>query len=120
MKSGWIDYSGKKIFFADYSHFTDFEAFKAEVDAVTGITIKEPKKSVLLLVDVTDTIGESEMVNYLKESAGADDENMKKVAVVGVSGYRRIFLRAVIQFTSLDVKTFDTLDAAKDWLVQED
>ena len=120
MKSKWIEHWGKKIFFADYSHFTDFESFKEEVDAVTGITINEPKNSVLLLVDVTGTIGESEMVNYLKKSAGVDDENMNKVAVVGVSGYRRIFLRAVIQFTSLNVKTFDNLEQAKDWLIQED
>lgn len=119
MKSKWIEHRGKKILFADYSNFTDLSAFKQEVDSVTSITINEPKDSVLLLVDVTGTIGESEMVDYLKESAKADDENMKKVAVVGVSGYRRIFLRAVIQFTRLSVKTFDQIEDAKDWLVED-
>jgi hypothetical protein len=107
------------MFFADYSNFTDLESLKTEVDYATGITIKEPKDSVLLLVDVSGTLGDSELVDYIKESAQQDDDNMKKVAVVGVSGYRRIFLRAVIQFTRLAVKTFDTVEEAKDWLAED-
>ncbi|NQT27009.1 STAS/SEC14 domain-containing protein [candidate division KSB1 bacterium] len=119
MKSGWIDHRGVKIFIADYSHFMDLESLKAEVDYATNITINEPENSVRLLVDVTGTLGDAEMVDCIKESAGKDDDNMKKAAVVGVSGYRRIFLRAVLQFTKLSVKTFDNLEEAKDWLAED-
>lgn len=119
MKSQWIEHKGKKLFLADYSHFTNLDSLKAEVDYATSITINEPKASVLLLVDVSGTMADSDMVDYIKDSAGKDDDNMKKVAVVGVSGYRRIFLRAVIQFTRLSVKTFDEAEDAKDWLAED-
>jgi hypothetical protein len=119
LKSKWIEHKGKKIFFADYSNFTNLESLKAEVDYATSITINEPKDSILLLVDVSGTLGDSELVDCIKESAQKDDDNMKKVAVVGVSGYRQIFLRAVIKFIRLSVKTFDTLEDAKDWLAED-
>lgn len=119
MKSHWIEHRGKRIFLADYSNFTNLESLKAEAEYATSITIKEPKDSVLLLADVTGTLGDPAMVDYLKESASQDEENMKKMAVVGVSGYRRIFLRAVLQFTRLDAKSFDNLEDAKDWLVKD-
>ena len=120
MKSKWIEHKGKRIFFADYSNFKDFELFKEEVDYSTSITIQEPEDSIRLLVDVTGTLGLPETVDYIQESANKDKENMKKTAVVGVTGYRRIFLRAVVQFTRMAVKSFDTLDEAKDWLVEDD
>lgn len=120
VKSRWIEHKGKRIFFADYSGFQDFEAFKEEADNSTSITISQPDDSVLLLVDVTDTIGNPEMVDYITKSANKDKEKMKKTAVVGVSGYRRIFLRAVVRLTGMAVKPFDDIEEAKDWLVQED
>jgi hypothetical protein len=40
------------------------------------------------------------------------------MAVVGVPGYKRILLRAVIAFIGQDIKPFETLEEAKDWLVQ--
>lgn len=119
LKSHWIEHAGKKIFFADYSNFTDLESLKKEVDGATAITMNEPENSVLLLVDVTGTLGDPEFVDYIKDSAGKDEDNMKKVAVVGVSGYRRIFFRAVIQFLRWAVKTFDNMEDAKDWLVKD-
>ena len=119
MKSKWIDHKGKRLFFADYSNFNDFESFKEEVDYSTSITIKEPLNSVRMLVDVTGTLGLPEMVNYIQESAMKDKDNMKKTAVVGVTGYRRIFLRAVVQFTRMDLKPFDDIEQAKEWLVED-
>ena len=120
LKSKWIEHKGKRIFLADYSGFTDFEKFKAELDYSTSITINEPKNSVLLLCDVTGTIGHQEMIDYLTKSASKDKDNMKKTAVIGVSGYRKIFLRAVVQFARISVVPFDDIEQAKDWLVRED
>ena len=119
MKSKWIEHQGKRIFFADYSGFQDFDAFKAEADDSTSITITQPDNSVLLLVDVTDTAGNQEMVDYIIKSANKDKEKMKKTAVIGVSGYRRIFLRTVVRFTGMSLKDFSDIEEAKDWLVKD-
>jgi threonine synthase len=120
VKSKWIEHKGKKIFLSDYSGFQDFNAFKAEVDYSTSITITQPDDSVLLLVDVTDTAGNQEMVDYITKSANKDKEKMKKTAVIGVSGYRRIFLRTVVRLTGMSVKDFDDIEKAKDWLVKNE
>jgi hypothetical protein len=120
VKSKWIEHKGKRIFFADYSGFQNLDAFKEEADYSTSITITQPDNSVLLLVDVTGTIAKTEMVDYITESANKYKEKMKKTAVVGVSGYRRIFLRAVVRLTGMSVKDFNDIEEAKDWLAQDD
>ncbi|MDM7926753.1 MAG: STAS/SEC14 domain-containing protein [bacterium] len=119
MKSTWLKHNGARIQYADYSGFhSDLEALKAEVEYASGETLKEPPYSVLSLVNVTDTMGTQEIVEYLKNAAVRTKPYIKKMAVVGVPGYKKILLRAVIAFTGQDIKPFDTLDEAKEWLAQ--
>ncbi len=40
-----------------------------------------------------------------------------KEAVVGISGGKKILLKIVQSFTNMNLKVFDTLDEAKEWLI---
>ena len=52
MKSKWIDYNGKKIFYQDYSnHFYNEEPVKQELAEVRPIVLGQPENSVLVLTN---------------------------------------------------------------------
>jgi hypothetical protein len=119
MKSKWIMHKDRKIFFADYSNFADqHDSFKAEIDSVTAIIIEEPENSVPLLVDVRETQGTPGTVDVLKTPAMACKPHVLKAGVVGLTGYQRMILRTLSKLSGLPIMAFDTLDEAKDWLVQ--
>lgn len=121
MKSTWITHKGKKIFYADYSDFgKDFIKLKAEVIYVNSIMVLEPKESVLLLVNVNGTTGTSEITFYLKDAAIKVKTHVRKAAVIGVSGVRLALLRSVSYLSGMDIKPFDDIETAKDWLVSEE
>lgn len=118
MKSTWLVHEGTRIQYADYSGFhADLEGLRAEVEFASEQTLREQVDSVLSLVNITDTSGTPEIVDYLKNAAVRTKPYIRKMAVVGVPGYKKILLRAVITFTGQDIKPFDSLEEAKDWLV---
>jgi hypothetical protein len=120
MKSTWIIHKEKKIFYADYSDFEkDFQNLKAEVAYANSIMVREPKDSLLLLVNVNGTTGTSEITFYLKDAAIQVKAHVRKAAVIGVSGVRLALLRSVSFLSGMEIKPFDNIDTAKDWLVSE-
>jgi len=120
MKSKWITYKGKKVFYCDYSNFQgDLQALRAENEAVDAIFCRQPEASVLSLSDVRNTIASAEMVELFKKSAGRTKPYAQKQAVVGISGIKRILADAVARFSGQAMSYFDDVESAKNWLVSE-
>ncbi|MFH1460257.1 MAG: hypothetical protein ABIG64_07825 [Candidatus Omnitrophota bacterium] len=120
MKSGWIEHKGKKIFMARYNDFNKIEQLEdGEILFVTQTLIKEPEKSVLLLVDVRNSPGTPRRVDSLKDSALKLKNIIRKTAIVGVLGIKKILLNAVITFSGMELHSFEDIEAAKEWLVSE-
>jgi hypothetical protein len=117
MKSKWLEHAGARILYADYSGFgADLAGLRAEVEYASELTLREPTASVLSLVDVGDTTGTPEIMDFLKSAAAKTKPHVRKMAVVGVQGYKKILLRAVIAFSGQAIQPFDTIEEAKDWL----
>ena len=118
MKSGWREHRGKQYFFCDYSGFgLDFQSLKIEVNAVDDLLVQEPEDSVITLIDFRNTVGSIEAVELLKEGAGRTRKHIRKNAILGISGVRKILLDAVTRLTAQVAQTFDDEEKAKDWLV---
>jgi len=121
MQSEWITHKGKRIFCSNLSGFhTDVEALGAEIDAAGAAICQQPENSVLVLVDVQSSVGSTEAVQLLKDSALRTKKYVRKTATIGVSGFRKVLLNAINRFSGRNVTVFDDLDAAKDWLVGPD
>ena len=117
MKSKWINHKGVKIILADYSGCGgELERLKSEVEYASDLTLREPPNSVLSLVDVTGTSGTPEIMDFLKSAAAKTKPHVRKMAVVGVQGYKRILLRAVTAFSGQTIYPCDTIEEAKNWL----
>ena len=117
MKSGWKKYKDQRYFLADYSGFgTNFETLKLEVDAADSILVKEPPDSVRVLLDFRGTVGSIEVVNYFKDSSARTRTYVKKNAVLGISGVRKVLLESVSRITGHVAQAFDDEDKALEWL----
>jgi len=118
MKSHWMTHKGKKVFYADYSNLNS-EQLKAEGASVEPVLCSMAKNSVLVLADVRGTYGTPDTMNVLKGITATTKFHVHKRAVVGVTGVQRILLRALNQFSGQETVSFDTIDSALDWLVED-
>ena len=115
----WIQYKGKRILYEDFSGLQDAEDIYEVTDTSTALICKEPESSVLLITDVTDAHCNPYVVNRLKENTKLTTPYMKAYVIVGVKGLALVVLQSVKVFTGLDVKTCDTIEEGKEWLVQQ-
>ena len=119
MKSHWIEYKGSRIFYADYTGFgNDNEALYREVEEAVEILAKEPKKSVLVLSDFSDTVETMKNLEVVRQLVKRSNFAVIKRALLGVSGVRRVFITTFANVTGgMKVEGFDNREDALEWLV---
>jgi hypothetical protein len=120
MKSEWITFQGKRIFFCHFDNM-DAAALREEVDACDNVLCCEPAKSALVLSDIRGTLGTPEVVSIFKKSTTKTRDHVNKSAVVGIgfSGPRKIMFDLVMKFSGQNVVVFEDIQKAKDWLVKD-
>lgn len=119
MQSKLITYKNHPIFIVDYTNFhTDHKALFTEVEAAHVFMTSQPANSLCILIDVTNTVTDGETVNLLKDRAKAAQPMIKKTAIVGVTGVKKILAESVVRFSGLkNTQFFDTRDQAEDYLI---
>jgi hypothetical protein len=121
MRSTWIEYKGKKIFYQNFAgHFFNYEAVKDELDEVQKVVISQPKNSVLVLADFTDTAIAGDLMQALNASSTLTKDFVKRTAVLGVTGIKKRLAEILTKLTGQELKHFESEAEAKNWLVQED
>jgi hypothetical protein len=120
MHSTWIQHKGKKIFYQDFSkNFYNAAAVQAELADVQEVVIAQPKDSILVLSDFRDTSVGSELLSSMNDASAATKAYVRKTAVLGVTGMKRKLADLLTALTGQQLKYFDNMEAAKDWLVQD-
>lgn len=121
MRSEWIEYNDKKIFFQDFSKlFYNSAAVKVELEEVQKVVMAQPKGSVLILTDMRDTNVGRELLPAMNAASAATKDYVKKTAVLGVTGVKRKLADLLSSLTGQPLKYFDDMETAKKWLVEED
>jgi len=122
----WQKHKNKEILLGDYSNITSQEEYTKIIKQATAKSIKDikakyenPDHAVLMLIDIRNSVIGTETLSVFKENAKKIKPYMKKVAVLGIHGVRKILLESVVWFSGLDAKPFDSLEEAKDWLVSD-
>ena len=120
MKSKWIDYHGKKIFYQDFSSlFYNAQAVKDELVAVQEIVLKEPMNSVLIISNFKDTQIGADLMGVLNDASAKTKDHVRKTAVLGVSGFKRTLGDMLSRLTGQPLKYFEYEEEAKNWLIQD-
>ena len=105
------------MLFVDFSTTTSLAEFLTVIEEAKQTIASRPLRSVLTLTDVTNSYFDSNVNVPLKKYVAHNKPYVKAGAVVGISSVRKIIFNAVLFFSRREnLKTFDTLEAAKEWL----
>lgn len=123
MKSHWAEYDGKDILYIDLSNFAgntkDFDAELTQAVATVGQKMYEqPLHSVLVLVDLRNTAMTQTTNHMLSERIKDTKKYVRKTAVVGMTGIRKIFLDYFAMLASSETGSFEEPETAMRWLVE--
>lgn len=120
MRSKWIEYKGKKIFYQDFSGlFFNVQAIKEELLAVQALVITQPIGSVLVLSNFTDTTIDTDILPFLNAASKLTKDHIQKTAVLGVTGIKRTLGDLLSRLTGQALMYFSSENEAKEWLVKE-
>ena len=114
----WFDYQGHEILLDDYKNVLP-EQFPSLINRMTELTFESGKKDILLIVDVTGAYANKETVNAFTESGKKSKPILKKTAVVGITGIKKILLNAVNKFSGVNAKAVSSMEDAKEWLISD-
>ncbi len=120
MRSKWIEYKDKKIFYQDFSGlFYNSAAVKAELVEVQEIVVSQPKDSVLVLTDLRDTQVGGDLISVMNTASARTKDHVHKTAVLGVTGIKRTLGDMLTRITGQSLMYFDNELDAKEWLVRD-
>jgi len=119
MKSKWIEHNGKKILYQDFSNlFFNTKAIKEELEQVEALVLAEPKGSVLVISNFSNTEISSELMPILNEASKVTKSHVKKTAVLGLTGFKRTLGDLLSRITGQPLMYFDYDVKAKEWLTE--
>jgi len=117
----FVEYKGKSIYYVNYSDIKTNEEFMSVIKQSNGFREKvksESRKNLLILVDISGSFVYGDVLTEIKKAGKITKEMTLKEAVVGISGGKKILLKIVQSFTNMNLKVFDTIEEAEDWLVE--
>ena len=116
----FVDYKGKQIYFVDYSNIKTNSEFLTIIKQTNAFREKikaEGKKDLLMLVDISGSFVYGEVLEEIKKAGKFTKEITAREAVVGITGGKKILLKIVQAITNMNLKVFDTVEEAQEWLV---
>ena len=119
MKSRWIRWNETAVLHLDYANFKqDIEGLRAEVLEADAEILREPKGTVLVLIDLRDTVASAAVVSMFKESSAITTPYIRRHALIGVTGMKRYLADKVARLAGRPMRLFVTEKEALDWLVK--
>ncbi len=120
MKSKWIEYNEKKIFYQDFSNnFFNEKAVIDELQEVQSIVLSQPDSSVLVLSNFSNTEITANLMPVMNESSSKTKSHVRKTAVLGITGVKRTLGDLLSRITGQPLMYFNTELEAKEWLVKD-
>jgi len=120
-RAQFINHNGSEIYYIDYSNLKLEEEFLEAIKSTNAFREKvkaSGKTDLLMLVNISNSYIYGQAFAEIKKSGKLTQSITKRTAVIGITGAKKTFLDIVNVFTSLNVKPFDNIDEAKDWLVK--
>ncbi|MDX1570293.1 MAG: hypothetical protein R3200_07390 [Xanthomonadales bacterium] len=119
-RTRFIEHKGHKIVFMDFARIESIEAGVQYAKEAQEFVAAQPKKKHLLtLVDVSDSPFNRQITDALSKLSSHNKPYVIANATVGVTGLKGTLLKTISRLTGRNLKAFDDVDEAKDWLVEE-
>lgn len=117
LKSRWRRWNDKAFLHLDYANFkADIEGLKQEVAEADAEIQREPRGTVLVLIDLRDTVASGPVVQMFKKSSVLTQPYIRRHALIGITGIKRYLADKVAQLTGRPMRLFKTEEEALNWL----
>jgi len=114
---GVEDYNGKNLINVDLTECVPEESIRYLREAIVLIK-SQPRNSVLLLTNVSNTVYDMSIIPVVKDYAVSNMPYIKASAVVGVDGFKKAIFSTLRFLTLHEINQFNSVQEAKDWLSQ--
>jgi hypothetical protein len=119
-RTSFIEHKGRQIVLLDFSGFTDHQSTLEAIDEAKRFIAQQPKQQQLLtLTNVRGSHFDTDIVKGLRELVEHNKPYVKAGAVVGLSGLRRVVYTTLVHLTGRNLRAFDDMDEAKDYLAAQ-
>jgi len=115
----FIEHRGFRLLFHDFAEVRDPGDALARIALARQKVGAEPERSVRSLVDIRGSHFTPKIARALQELARHNKPFMVASAIVGASRLQQIIVLAVARFSGRTFASFEGLEAAKDWLVEQ-
>ena len=113
----WVTHKGKEILVFNFCDRSEADCDQ-QISKVENSIQSTTQKDILKLSIVNGGSEENGVAEQLKCLSDKYDSLIRKEAVIGLSGLRRVLLRATQAMSNKEIATFDDIEKAKDWLVE--
>lgn len=111
-----INQNGKIIFYMDFSDLTSIQDIKDVISEGCRYIRCKPAASVLTLTSIQRMHFSNEIKDLFNEFVSGNKPYVKAGAVVGLNGLQQIVYNGLMKVTGREIKSFSSLESAKDWL----
>lgn len=116
MPVSYITHKGKEILHVDFKDIKNKTVVLGEIDEMAKF-YRESTKEILLLLDVRGTFTDPEVMDKLKSYGKTVFKGKsRKRAILGVSGVKKLLLKAYSTVTNTSLAAFEDIEEAKDYL----
>lgn len=116
----WIEHKGKKILYMNLSDVApnDYDLVVQTVQKTRAAIDREPAQSVHLMTDLSSSRYDARFVEIAKDFMRKNKQNVFASAIVGARALVVTAIYAMNALTGRQVKCFDDIEKAKEWLSQ--
>lgn len=112
-----ISHNGKDIYYMDFSGLKEKADIEALIEQSKNHIRKQPESSMLTLTNIEKMYFNNDIRSLFTEFVSGNKKHVKAGGVVGVSGLAKIVYNGIMKITGRDLRSFNTMDEAKEWLV---
>jgi hypothetical protein len=114
-----LNHKGREIFHMDFSNLNNMEDINGVINEGVRYIRSKPMNSLYCLTNISGMHFSNEIKEQFQTFVKGNKPFIKASAVVGLSGLQQILYNGIMRITGRDIKSFNTMDEAKDWLVSK-
>jgi len=111
-----IHYKGKRIVFLDFSNVQTIEEIIVIANQAKQYIHAQPLSSVYSLTTIEGMHFNNAIRDVFTELAKSNKPYVKSGSIVGVTGMKQILFNGIMKLTGRDIKAFNSIDLAREWL----
>lgn len=118
-RTHFIEHRGVRILLLDFSHVMNEELALATIAQARSVVAEQAPNSLLTLTNVEGSHFDSRVVSALRELVEHNRPFVRAGAVVGLSGLMKVVFSTLVHLTGRNIRAFDELEEAKDYLAAQ-